>query len=166
MRFCKSRRALRLRASLRLCGKYFSIDKRISSEYSHATLRLCVLITMDRRIELAILKMETEPVSPWDTATLAALVNLSPSRFRHLFKQETGTSPAQYLKDYRLRKAELMLRTTFLSVKQILKQVGLRSNTHFVSDFRKLHGMTPTAYRRAVWRATKIKKSRKKRSQK
>ena len=28
--------ALRLRASLRLCGKYFSIDKRIPSEYSHA----------------------------------------------------------------------------------------------------------------------------------
>ena len=38
----------------------------------------------------------------WDTPALAALVNLSPSRFRHLFKQETGTSPAQYLKDYRM----------------------------------------------------------------
>ena len=108
--------------------------------------------------------METEPASSWDTATLAALVNLSPSRFRHLFKQETGKSPAQYLKDFRLRKAEVMLRTTFLSVKQILKQVGLRSNTHFVSDFRQLHGMTPTAYRRAFWRATKIRKSRKKKS--
>ncbi|HEY6660347.1 MAG TPA: AraC family transcriptional regulator [Pyrinomonadaceae bacterium] len=108
--------------------------------------------------------MQTETASPWDTATLAVLVNLSPSRFRHLFKQETGTSPAQYLKDFRLRKAEVMLRTTFLSVKQILKQVGLGSNTHFVNDFRQLHGMTPTAYRRAFWRATKIRKSRKKKS--
>ena len=76
------------------------------------------------------------------------LVNLSPSRFRHLFKQETGTSPAQYLKEFRLRKAEKMLRTTFLSVKQMLKQVGIGSNSHFVHDFRKMHGMTPTAYRR------------------
>ena len=97
-------------------------------------------------------------------ATLAALVDLSPSRFRHLFKQETGTSPAQYLKEFRLRKAEVMLRTTFLSVKQVLKQVGLGSNSHFVRDFRKLHGMTPTAYRRVVWRAAKAKKSRKKKS--
>lgn len=97
-------------------------------------------------------------------AALAALVDLSPSRFRHLFKQETGTSPAQYLKDFRLRKAEVMLRTTFLSVKQVLKQVGLGSNSHFVSDFRKIHGMTPTAYRRAFWRAAKSKKSRKKKS--
>ena len=117
---------------------------------------------MDRRIELVISKIETETAGPWDVATLAALVNLSPSRFRHLFKQETGTTPAQYLKDFRMRKAELMLRTTFLSVKQVLKQVGLGSNAHFVHDFRNLHGMTPTAYRRAFWRAAKSKKSRRK----
>jgi AraC family transcriptional regulator of arabinose operon len=117
---------------------------------------------MDRRIELVISKMETDTASPWDSTSLAALVNLSPSRFRHLFKQETGTGPAQYLKDFRLRKAEMMLRTTFLSVKQVLKQVGLSSNTHFVNDFRKLHGMTPTAYRRAFWRVKKKKKQRKK----
>ena len=117
---------------------------------------------MDRRIELIISKIETETCVPWNAATLAALVSLSPSRFRHLFKQETGTSPSQYLKAFRLRKAEVMLRTTFLSVKQILKQVGIGSNSHFVRDFRKIHGVTPTAYRRAVWRATKAKRSRKK----
>ena len=119
---------------------------------------------MDRRIELIISKFETETARSWDTAMLAALVDLSPSRFRHLFKQETGTSPAQYLKEFRLRKAEHMLRTTFLSVKQVLKQVGLGSNSHFVHDFRKIYGMTPTAHRRAVWRAAKTKKSRKKKS--
>lgn len=117
---------------------------------------------MDRRIELVISKMETETSGSWSTTTLANLVSLSPSRFRHLFKQETGASPAQYLKDFRLRKAELLLRTTFLSVKQILQRVGLGSNSHFVHDFRKIHGMTPTTYRRAVWRATKTRKSGKK----
>ncbi|HJU91314.1 MAG TPA: AraC family transcriptional regulator [Pyrinomonadaceae bacterium] len=119
---------------------------------------------MDRRIELVISKIETEPAASWNTAVLASLVGLSPSRFRHLFKQETGTSPAQYLKYFRLRKAETMLRTTFLAVKQIVKRVGIRSNSHFVRDFRKMYGMTPTAYRRTLWRATKAKKSRKKRS--
>ena len=58
----------------------------------------------------------------------------------------------------------MMLRTTFLSVKQILKQVGLRSNSHFVHDFRRIYGTTPTAYRRAIWRAAKAKKERKKKS--
>lgn len=118
---------------------------------------------MDRRIELVISKIEAEPSRSWDTATLARLVSLSPSRFRHLFKQETGSSPAQYLKDYRLRKAEVMLRTTFLSVKEVLRKVGLGSNSHFVRDFKKIHGMAPTAYRRTFWRAAKTKKMRKKR---
>ena len=117
---------------------------------------------MDRRIELVIARIKSAPAVAWSTPTLAALVNLSPSRFRHLFKQETGKGPAQYLKEYRLRKAEKMLRTTFLTVKQVLKHVGLGSNAHFVYDFRKMYGVTPTAYRRTV--ARKRRKRRKKRS--
>jgi AraC family transcriptional regulator of arabinose operon len=115
---------------------------------------------MDRRIELVIARIKSEPVVAWDTPTLAALVNLSPSRFRHLFKQETGKGPAQYLKEVRLRKAEKMLRTTFLTVKQVLKHVGFTSSAHFDHDFRKQYGMTPTAYRRT----SKRRKRRKKRS--
>ena len=119
---------------------------------------------MDRRIELITSKIKANTAASWDIPALAALVNLSPSRFRHLFKQETGTTPAQYLKEFRLRRAEKMLRTTFLSVKQIVKKVGLGSNSHFVHDFRRIHGMTPTSYRRTLWRATKAKKSRKRKS--
>src|SRR5215467_10435764 len=117
---------------------------------------------MDRRIELVIAKIKNETAVAWDTPTLAALVNLSPSRFRHLFKQETGKGPAQYLKEFRLQKAEKMLRTTFLTVKQVLKQVGLGSNAHFVRDFRKQYGMTPTDYRRTVARTSKRRKRKKK----
>ena len=107
---------------------------------------------MDRRIELIASKIKANTAASWDIPGLAALVNLSPSRFRHLFKQETGTTPAQYLKELRLRKAEKMLRTTFLSIKQILKQVGIASNAHFVRDFRRKYGTTPTAYRRTIRR--------------
>jgi AraC family transcriptional regulator, arabinose operon regulatory protein len=107
---------------------------------------------MDRRIELIITTFKSDPAKQWDTASLAVTVNLSPSRFRHLFKQETGTTPAQYLKELRLRKAAALLRHTFMSIKQVLRQVGLGSNAHFVRDFRKIHGMTPTAYRRTAGR--------------
>src|ERR1044072_1796021 len=117
---------------------------------------------MDRRIELIASKIKANTAAPWDPPSLAALVNLSPSRFRHLFKQETGQGPAQYLKEFRLRKAEKMLRTTFLTVKQVAQQVGIRSDAHFVHDFRKMYGMTPTAYRRTTFRMLQIRKRRKK----
>jgi len=116
---------------------------------------------MDRRIELIISKIKRDTAASWDTRTLAVLVNLSPSRFRHLFKQETGTTPAQYIKDARLCRAEKMLRTTFLSIKQILKQVGIASNAHFVHDFRRKYGTTPTTYRRTLSRRSKARKRRK-----
>ena len=134
------------------------LDKRNSKRYSHARSSFLGLITMDRRIELIISMLKKDPTASWDISALAVLVNLSPSRLRHLFKQETGTSPAQYVKDIRLMRAEKMLRTTFLSIKQILKQVGIASNAHFVRDFRRKYGTTPTAYRRAIRRKQKRKR--------
>jgi AraC family transcriptional regulator of arabinose operon len=115
---------------------------------------------MDRRIAIVVAKIESEPGS-CEFSELAALVNLSTSRLRHLFKQETGRTPAQYLKTVRLRKAEVLLRTTFLTVKEIVNQLGLTSGSHFVREFRKAHRVSPTAYRKLKGLSTR--KSRQKR---
>lgn len=105
---------------------------------------------MDRRIEILIAKIESDTSAAWNVASLAAHVNLSPSRLRHLFKEETGTTPANYLKDLRLRSAEELLSTTFLSVKEIVRRVGLGSESHFVREFKRIRGTSPTKYRRAT----------------
>ena len=110
---------------------------------------------MDRRIEVVISNMEAQCSRSWEVAELANLVNLSGSRLRHLFKQETGTTPAQYLKAVRLRKAGVLLRTTFMSVKEIAMTVGLTTASYFVREFRKSYGMTPTAYRNSPARSVK-----------
>ena len=98
--------------------------------------------------------MEGQISKCWEVEELAQLVNLSASRLRHLFKTETGKTPAQYLKYLRLQKAELLLRTTFLTVKEIVNLVGLMTGSHFVRDFRKAYGLTPTMYRSAARSAT------------
>ena len=103
---------------------------------------------MDRRIELAISEIESDLARAWDVVQLAALVHLSPSRFRHLFKEETGVSIGQHLRERRLERAELLLRTTFLSIKKVSLEVGLSSTSRFVQYFKQKHRMTPTAYRK------------------
>lgn len=108
---------------------------------------------MDRRIELVISSLEARPSKAWETEEMADLVNLSSSRLRHLFKQETGTTPAQYLKTIRLRIAATLLRTTFMSIKEIAMSVGLNTASYFVREFRKFYGMTPTEFRRDQTRA-------------
>jgi transcriptional regulator GlxA family with amidase domain len=101
---------------------------------------------MDRRIERVINTMESDPALCTPRA-LAASIRLSNSRFRHLFKQEVGTTPAKYIKQLRLQKAALLLTTTYDPLKTILRKVGLTSSTHFLRDFREMYGMSPGEYR-------------------
>lgn len=103
---------------------------------------------MDRRVELAITAIENDLARAWDVAQLAALVHLSASRFRHVFKEETGVSINQYLRERRLERAAVLLRTTFLAVKKVVMEVGFRSSSHFVQYFKQKYGVTPRAYRK------------------
>lgn len=78
---------------------------------------------------------------------MAASVNLSPSRFQHLFKLETGISPASYLKALRIEEARRLLETTFLTNQEIIARVGIRDESHFARDFKKAHALSPGQYR-------------------
>lgn len=79
---------------------------------------------------------------------LAQSVNLSPSRLRHLFKEATGVSFAQYLKAQRLEKAKLLLESTFLSLKEVMHRAGFTDRSHFMKDFKKAYRMPPLQYRK------------------
>jgi AraC-like DNA-binding protein len=80
-------------------------------------------------------------------AELAQAVNLSPSRLRHLFKDQTGLSLTQYLKVQRMQKAKELLETTFLSVKEVMLRVGFKDKSNFSQAFKKLYGLSPVKYR-------------------
>ena len=105
---------------------------------------------MDRRIQIVTSEIENRLAHPRTIQELAQLVNLSASRLRHLFKIEIGITPAQYLKRARMQKAEMLLRTTFLSVKEIINRVGMTNGSHFVHEFKKAYGVAPTRYRSTI----------------
>jgi transcriptional regulator GlxA family with amidase domain len=87
--------------------------------------------------------------------TVSASVNLSPRRLGQLFKQETGMSPSRYLKTLRMARAEFLLRTSFLTIKEVTFQSGMTDVSHFVRDFKKRHRMTPTEFRRRIGQSSK-----------
>jgi len=108
---------------------------------------------MDHRIKRVIVEMEKHLDSELSLDVLAQSVNLSTSRFRHLFKAETGTTPAQYLKSLRMSHAKKLVETTFLNIKQIRCSIGVRDKAHFAKDFERSYGLTPTQYRARIRRA-------------
>lgn len=89
---------------------------------------------MDLRAEQSVLEM-------------ACSVNLSTSRFQHLFKSETGVCVSEYLLRLRMKRARRLLETTELSVKQVALGVGARDLSHFIRNFRRFTGHTPKRYR-------------------
>jgi transcriptional regulator GlxA family with amidase domain len=115
---------------------------------------------MDRRIQIVSAALETDFRRAWDIVQLGQLVNLSGSRLRHLFKAEMHQTPAQYLKKIRMSEAATLLRTTFLSVKEIMNRVGISNESHFVHEFKKAHGLAPSKYRGQFTDATRVAKKR------
>lgn len=102
---------------------------------------------MAERVKRVIELMHGDPSRTFSLGEMAQSVNLSPPYFCYLFKSVTGVPPARYLKSLRMQYAATLLTTTFLSVKEIVRRVGCTDESHFVRDFKRLYGVTPSAYR-------------------
>ena len=108
---------------------------------------------MAERVKRVIELMQDNPSRDFSLAEMAQTVNLSPPYFCYLFKSITGMPPAKYLKSLRLQHAATLLTTTFLSVKEIVRRVGCSDDSHFVRDFKRAYGVTPSAYRNGAFAA-------------
>jgi AraC-like DNA-binding protein len=86
-------------------------------------------------------------VEPLDVDDLAGAAGLSRAHFSREFRRAFGESPHAYLLTRRLERAAALLRTTDRSVADICLSVGLQSVGSFTTSFRRMHGMSPTAYR-------------------
>lgn len=65
------------------------------------------------------------------------------------FRDQTGTTPLQWLHRARVRQAQHLLETTEHSVERIGGQVGFGSSTTFRDRFKRTTGVSPQTYRRA-----------------
>jgi len=102
---------------------------------------------MDQRVQSVIFLIEDNFAQELSEDALAKAVNLSASRLCHLFKSEINMAPLQYLRAVRMKRAKRLLETTFLSVKQIMAEVGWRDESHFIRNFKVTYGLPPARFR-------------------
>jgi AraC family transcriptional regulator len=81
---------------------------------------------------------------------LADCAGLSPSHFARQFRVSTGTTPHQYVLLLRIERAKLLLSVPSRSILDISLSLGFSSPQQFATVFRRITGVTPTAYRKAL----------------
>lgn len=84
---------------------------------------------------------------PLSVAKIAAQCGLSPSRFAHLFRAQTGETPQRYLELQRLNRARQLLEFTQEPIGTIARQVGFENPFYFTLRFKRHSGTSPRKWR-------------------
>ncbi|WP_017497153.1 AraC family transcriptional regulator [Flavobacterium sp. WG21] len=81
---------------------------------------------------------------------LSDQVNMSPSKFKYVFKKVLKTSPQLYHMNNKLYKAKELLEQKELSVTQISEQFGFCNAAYFGMAFKKRYHMSPKVFAQQV----------------
>jgi transcriptional regulator GlxA family with amidase domain len=79
---------------------------------------------------------------------IAASAHLSIPHFNRKFKEHNNTTPYKYLMTVRLERATELLKTTNLSINEIVIQIGFYSTSSFIRLFKSYYGKTPANSRK------------------
>jgi AraC family transcriptional regulator, arabinose operon regulatory protein len=138
-------------------------DSRGSGPYaqelsSHALTEILLLLAsktnssegrqLDSRVTETLHRMGERLADEFTVEDFARHVGLSPSRFSHLFKEQTGLSVMEAFTQLRLRQAAKLLEFTDLRVQEIALDVGFHSPYYFTERFTAFYRVSPRSYRK------------------
>jgi len=104
----------------------------------------------DRFVGRALALLHEKPAEAWTIDELGRQVGLSRSALHERFVQFVGQAPMQYLAHWRMQLASGLLRSSNSTVATIALEVGYDSEAAFARAFKRLVGMPPAAWRRAL----------------
>ncbi len=100
--------------------------------------------SIDDRIRAAMRMLRSRPGDQLSAVEIAAAVNLSPSRFLHLFSVHAGTSFRRYRLWVRMCHAAGAF-SNGADLTSAASEAGFASPSHFSDAFRTMFGLTATA---------------------
>lgn len=83
---------------------------------------------------------------------ISSYVHLSASYVCTFFKNETGSTLNQYITEFRMEKAKLLLSDPRYRISDISTEVGYSDGNYFGKSFKKYTGFSPSEYREKVLR--------------
>lgn len=103
--------------------------------------------TTDERLKRVIDYIHGHIADDIDIDVLAGEACITKPYLIRIFKRELGTSPLQYINNKKVERAQLLLYTTNMPVKEVAYALGFSDHSYFIRMFRKMSGLTPQEYR-------------------
>jgi AraC-like DNA-binding protein len=100
----------------------------------------------------AIALIHRYPAQPWTVASLAAACGVSRAAFARRFTERVGEPPLAFLTGWRLALAADLLAGTDATLAAVAARVGYANAFALSAAFKRIHGVSPTAYRRRAAR--------------
>jgi signal transduction histidine kinase/CheY-like chemotaxis protein len=101
----------------------------------------------DRFLRRFLARIEEVYADPeYNIERLSETLGLSRGHLHRKIRELTGTTPVDFLRNYRLRKAAQLIRQNSLPVSDIAYQTGFSSPAYFSKCFKTVYGQTPSEY--------------------
>lgn len=101
----------------------------------------------DERIRQVLQYIKVHLSEQMDLDALSRISCMSKDHFIRKFRKEVGETPNVYITRRKMERAELLLLTTNMPVKEIAYSLGYSESAYFCRVFTKLVGLSPTSYR-------------------
>lgn len=85
---------------------------------------------------------------PLSLDLLAEEAHVNKFYLAHIFKEEYGMAPIQYMISRRIEESRYLLQETDMSISQIAQILGFSSANYFSQSFRRSEGISPMEYRK------------------
>ncbi|ETP72432.1 DNA-binding domain-containing protein, AraC-type [Lachnospiraceae bacterium JC7] len=99
------------------------------------------------RIRIMLSYIDEHYKEDLNVSVLSDSAEISESEAMRCFHNMLGTTPIQYVKNYRIRKAAEMLQVSDEKIVDIAIDCGFQDMSYFAKTFRESKGITPTDYR-------------------
>lgn len=102
-----------------------------------------------RRLDRVLTFISENYTEKITTRQLADMCYLSEAHFCRFFKEQVGKSTLEYINQYRIEKAAVLLKNTDDQISTIAAGVGFEDINYFSRTFKKFKGITPGAFRKS-----------------
>ncbi len=102
------------------------------------------------QVSRIINNVHKEYATPFEIQDLARTAGMSTTAFHAIFKDMTGTTPLQYIKNIRLHRAKEMIQHEGEKANVAAMRVGYESSSQFSREYKRTFGTSPAKDRQAV----------------